>query len=293
MNKRQVSVIVPFYNREDYIDECISSVLKQSYPFFELILINDGSDDNSKYICSQFKDFRIRYLETPHLGCWKAKNLGIKEAKSDFVMFIDSDDMISPDYLKIAMETAEKHPESDYFYETAIDIMNEDSTSTNTIWRYLNYPGDERKRLINLFYQHQIGGIPHAGALIKKDVFDRFGYYEELDNLSDTVYVVKNALNINFYMVENLRHYYNRQHDKQTNKNLYARHKAFSDLLDYIFESFAPEIVDPALNACAEKDISFCYFNKFMECSDKYPEYKDLYLMHAKKYLKKHRDADL
>lgn len=292
MNNTIISIIVPYYNRAKYLKECISSILNQTYPFFELLLINDGSDDDSKAIAYSFKDFRIKQHSQEHSGCWVSKNYGIRKAIGEYVMFIDSDDMISPDYLKIAITTASNNPQFDYYYETAIDIIQEDSTPTNTIWRYLDYKREDRYRLINLFFDHQIGGIPHAGALIKKDLFQRFGYYDEIVNLSDTVYIIKNALNIRFFMIESLRHYYNRQHDLQTNKNIEAKNKAFADLLFYIFQKYPPALISSELINQPQSYVNQAYFDKFIQCSEKNEAGKDYYLNYASYYLKKIRENE-
>lgn len=90
------SVIIPVYNAETYLEECITSILEQSYTHFELILINDGSSDQSKKICEEFsqKDSRIRLKHQKNAGVSAARNQGIKMALGEYVVFIDSDDYV-------------------------------------------------------------------------------------------------------------------------------------------------------------------------------------------------------
>ena len=97
-----VSVIVPVFNAERYLSTCIESVLAQSMPDFELLLINDGSRDNSKAICDQYaaRDRRIRVFDGPNRGASSARNEGLDHAQGDFVVFVDSDDWIEPDHLQ-------------------------------------------------------------------------------------------------------------------------------------------------------------------------------------------------
>lgn len=98
----KISVIVPIYNPgEKKLRFCINSILKQSFKDFELLLINDGSIDNSLEICKEFanKDNRIRVIDKKNEGSIETRNRGIKEAKSEYVTFIDSDDYINKDYL--------------------------------------------------------------------------------------------------------------------------------------------------------------------------------------------------
>lgn len=96
-----ISIVIPIYNCEDYIEECINSILLQSYSNWELLLINDGSQDNSGIICREFsnKDKRVRYFEKKNGGVSSARNYGIKYASGKWIIFVDSDDMISTDFL--------------------------------------------------------------------------------------------------------------------------------------------------------------------------------------------------
>lgn len=93
-----VSVIIPVYNRQEYIEECISSVLAQSYQIFEIILIDDGSTDRSVEICESLaqRDSRIKLLKGTHQGVSAARNLGLDAAQGEYVFFLDSDDVIHP-----------------------------------------------------------------------------------------------------------------------------------------------------------------------------------------------------
>ncbi len=98
-----VSVIIPIYNCEKYLNECISSVLEQTYKDFELILVDDGSTDNSLNICYEFakKDSRIIVIHQDNGGVSSARNKGLKNAKGEFITFVDSDDYVENDWLKM------------------------------------------------------------------------------------------------------------------------------------------------------------------------------------------------
>lgn len=97
-----ISVIVPIYNVSKYLDDCLSSIEKQSVLDWECILVDDGSKDNSGEICDQWalKDSRIRVIHQHNQGVSVARNQGIKVAKGEYVCFIDSDDWVDTDYLK-------------------------------------------------------------------------------------------------------------------------------------------------------------------------------------------------
>ena len=97
-----VSVITPVYNTAQYLDECIGSILSQSMTDFELLLIDDGSTDGSGAICDRYaeKDKRIRVFHISNGGVSAARNLGLDNARGEFVVFVDSDDRITPDHLR-------------------------------------------------------------------------------------------------------------------------------------------------------------------------------------------------
>jgi len=105
----KVSIILPVYNVEKYIAKSIQSVLNQTYQDFELLVIIDGSPDNSKQIAESFKDDRITIYEKPNGGLSDARNYGLERAKGEFVYFMDSDDWIEPNLLKDTVCVFEKN----------------------------------------------------------------------------------------------------------------------------------------------------------------------------------------
>lgn len=96
-----VSIIVPVYNTEKYLKRCVDSLLIQSYHDIEILLINDGSTDSSPIICDEYvsKDSRVRVFHTKNGGVSTARNRGIQEAKGEWILFVDSDDFVEPNYV--------------------------------------------------------------------------------------------------------------------------------------------------------------------------------------------------
>lgn len=105
--KELVSIILPVYNGENTITDTINSVLNQSYKKFQLIIINDGSKDNTDNICKEFEDNRINYFYIENNGVSNARNFALKKAKGKYIMFIDSDDLYSYDYIEKMVKTIE------------------------------------------------------------------------------------------------------------------------------------------------------------------------------------------
>lgn len=103
-----ISVIVPIYNAEKYLYDCLVSILNQTYKDFEVICVNDGSLDNSASICQEFvdKDARFILINQENGGVSSARNRALKDAKGDYICFVDSDDMIECHYLEILLNLA-------------------------------------------------------------------------------------------------------------------------------------------------------------------------------------------
>ncbi|HEM3182161.1 TPA: glycosyltransferase family 2 protein [Streptococcus suis] len=111
MNTPLISIIVPVYNVENYLDECIRTVLGQTYSNWELLLINDGSTDSSGSMCDDYarRDDRIRVIHKNNGGLSDARNAGIDNCTGEYITFLDSDDGIRGDFLKECVTTANQH----------------------------------------------------------------------------------------------------------------------------------------------------------------------------------------
>ncbi|WP_060210034.1 glycosyltransferase family 2 protein [Sporosarcina koreensis] len=114
----KVSIIIPVYNVENYLEDTIESVLKQSYKNIEIILINDGSTDNSKKVCERYAaqyDF-IYLIDQENGGLSKARNIGVKEAKGEYIIFLDSDDFWEDNLLDILRKYLHENTDVDYLF---------------------------------------------------------------------------------------------------------------------------------------------------------------------------------
>lgn len=100
-----VSIVVPVYNVESYLQECLDSVLGQSYANLEIILVDDGSTDSSALICKKYagRDSRVRYFHKENGGLSSARNFGLPMATGEYLMYVDSDDMIAPNMVELMM----------------------------------------------------------------------------------------------------------------------------------------------------------------------------------------------
>ena len=106
-----VSVIIPTYNQAKFIDKAIESVLQQTYQDFEIIIINDGSKDNTEEIVKNYSDFRIRYIcHKKNLGLSEARNTGIRASRGKYIALLDSDDEFLPEKLDMQVELLRNEP---------------------------------------------------------------------------------------------------------------------------------------------------------------------------------------
>lgn len=102
-----ISIIIPFYNTEKYLEECLSSVATQTFSDYECLMIDDGSTDSSREIAQKYSDCDVRFklLNKVHVGFSQAKNIGLDNARGDYICFIDSDDFVDEHYLETLYNT--------------------------------------------------------------------------------------------------------------------------------------------------------------------------------------------
>ena len=120
-----VSIIVPVYNTAKYLNKCINSLLNQTLKEIEIILINDGSTDNSESIIKKYKDKRIKYISKKNEGIGKTRNLGIEKTNGEYLAFIDSDDYIEPNFCEVMYNKAIKDECDIVICDYFEDINNE------------------------------------------------------------------------------------------------------------------------------------------------------------------------
>lgn len=118
MTERKVSIIVPCYKQAVYLPETLDSVLSQTYTLWECIIVDDGSPDNTKEVAQEYvnKDSRFKYVFKENGGLASARNFGLKVAEGEFVLPLDSDDIIAPDYLEEAIRVFEEASQTKLVY---------------------------------------------------------------------------------------------------------------------------------------------------------------------------------
>ncbi|MFH1846996.1 MAG: glycosyltransferase family A protein [Candidatus Omnitrophota bacterium] len=166
------SVIIPAYNREHFLKKAVDSVLTQTYGNFELIVIDDGSTDNTKSLLSSYSDNRIKYIKNKtNSGVSKTRNKGLNIAKGNFIAFLDSDDWWKTQKLEKTINYITKFPDIPIFHSEEIWYRN---------GKLLNQKKKHKKPSEYVYKEAlPICCISISTAVIKKCVFDSIGTFDE------------------------------------------------------------------------------------------------------------------
>ncbi len=175
MENQLISIIVPVYNVEEYLKQCLDSILDQTYRNWELILVNDGSTDSSGLICQEYaeKDARIRYYEKENGGLSDARNYGIEQAQGEYLTFVDSDDFLDASHLNVLYNALVNN-------DVDISIANYTNYQTSTATFYLHTFGDYYEKIytseeliddLSFLERNDLSFSTIWGSLYKKSVF--------------------------------------------------------------------------------------------------------------------------
>lgn len=202
-----ITIIVPFYNTEKYLEECLTSIKSQTFSDYECLMIDDGSTDSSREIASKFLDDpRFKLLNKEHIGFPKAKNLGLDNAKGDYICFIDSDDFVNEHYLE-------------YLYNSLV-ITNSDISCCGIytfrhkivdIGKLTNFNSIFKTDImIKLFFPCTTF---MWNKLYKREIFDNMRF-EDVEALSDTMLCYKLFEKAKSVSYNNSALIYHRVHDE-------------------------------------------------------------------------------
>lgn len=194
--KGLISVIVPAYNAAQYIHTCINSVWKQTYTKFELLLIDDGSEDATGEICKRWsgKDPRIQYIPLTHGGTSRARNEGIERARGEYVFFLDSDDAIHPELLEalygLAVTTGAMLTACICLEVPSKSMQKQLKHGEKTALQALAYTYLSGSKALEYFMLDKPVGLSYGGGkMIWKECAASVRFDEDLPNAEDTKYM--------------------------------------------------------------------------------------------------------
>lgn len=170
----KVSVIIPTCNRARYLVDAIDSVLNQTYQDFDLIIVDDGSTDDTREAVKKYAGLKVRYFYKENSGISSTRNFGIKKAESEFIAFLDSDDMWYPDKLFLQVEYLNKNSHI-YLCNTDVEFINGEKQTLGYSNRRQKHPVDGM--IFKYVFKHH--GVVMSSIVIRRKVFEKIGMFDE------------------------------------------------------------------------------------------------------------------
>ena len=180
MNNYKISIVVPIYNIENFVEDCIKSLIHQTYKNIEILLVNDGSKDDSLNICECYRlhDERIVIINKENGGLSSARNAGLKMATGDYCLFLDGDDQLNKYAIEILVGICDEFEgKLDFIQFKYKEIYNIEYINTHRVNRKPQYVVKENKQ--DMFnYLYLIGGeaVSACTKLYKKELFNDLSF---------------------------------------------------------------------------------------------------------------------
>lgn len=238
----KVSVIVPIYNVEKYLKYSIGGILKQSYKNLEIILVNDGSQDNSLAICEEYSkiDNRIKIISVENGGQGKARNIGLQHSTSDWILFLDADDYYDNNSVEYLVELAERYGSDLVVTPLRVvrDHIQGGNASSIKNEKILNLNKD---RLIEEMYYGRLLGATPCGKLYKREILEKWPFPDQL--FEDLAIAYKHLMSAKKVAVSNQYYYNYYQRVGSTTKSRYTSkledfYRAIEKNYKYLEEDF-------------------------------------------------------
>ena len=226
-----ISVILNVYNDEKHIKKCLDSVINQTYKDIEIIIVNDGSSDNTLKVLKEYKDKRIKIINNKkNMGLSLSRNVGIDNSKGEYLFFVDSDDYIEEDTIDYLYNLCKKN-KVEMSTCNCLDVYDYDTKAKDVEERITIEPGISLLKKV-LLSENRKGTI--WNKLIKRELFDDIRFEDRIIN--DVVVVYKLALKVKKIAFSNKTKYYYLRHKE----SIVAKHKTewTIDLYDAAIERY-------------------------------------------------------
>ena len=244
-----ISVIVPIYNVERYLEECFNSIQNQTYTDIEVVLVNDGSTDQSKIICERFceADSRFHVIHQTNQGQSVARNVGVAASKGEYIAFVDSDDIIQPNYLEKLMQYMTEDVD---IVESQFTVHKKDFLAENFQDIKIIFEGNSEEAVkvvpnhllsvnpvTKLYRRAIVEAVPYLEELIFEDIYSGIGMLKYIRKIVKIDYVG----------------YYYRQHATST------MHRTFTEKNLDVFV-----VCDKLIELYADKEELLPYIGSFL-----------------------------
>lgn len=226
----KISIIIPTYNSEKTIEETIASIQQQSFTDYEIIVIDDGSQDNTIKVVKSIVEPRLQLFSYENGGVATARNRGIAHATGEFIAFLDADDLWSPDKLALQIEALYQNPEAKVVYSWT-KYIDEHGQPLFSGTRYF-YQGDVYKQLLQTNFLTNASNI-----LVHRNVLDLVpGFDPELAYTADWDFYLRLAKNFNFAVVPKFQIYYRQSANSMSTKVEQLKEESLL-LLDRVYQT--------------------------------------------------------
>lgn len=196
-----ITVIIPVYNVGQYLHRCIDSVTEQTYGNLEIILVDDGSTDNSSFICDEYaeKDRRIVVIHQKNMGVSTARNTGLKHSTGDYISFVDADDEIEANIFSLLIDTINMHHFDVISYNTVL-LGADSSWAENHIDNiYNDVYLHSNEAIIRAYINNKLGGISTCSKLFSSSIVRNIRFDIDLYNNEDKLFIYHTLKNCNNY----------------------------------------------------------------------------------------------
>lgn len=240
MELLKFSVIVPIYNLENYLTECIESILKQRFSDYELILINDGSTDKSSEICNYYssKYSHIKTINKKNTGVSDTRNIGINFAKGEYVIFVDGDDYINSNSLEKIYNNIKENGDADIIFLEGVKFYNNGKKvliNDGYDIRKINFK--EKYEVLNhISILNKFPASPCTKAVKRNFLIDKGIYFQKGLQFEDIDWSLELYIEAEKYLYCSHIHYFYRQNRSGSETDSFSE-KRFLDLL-YIFNKW-------------------------------------------------------
>jgi glycosyltransferase involved in cell wall biosynthesis len=261
----KVSVILPTYNYGCFLGEAIQSVLDQTFEDFELIVVDDGSTDNTREVVHSFTDPRLRCIYKENGGESSAYNVGIHASRGEYIAFLDSDDTWLPQKLELQVKAMDSAPQAGIIYSDVYYFDSKTGAVTGTFFQRLKNPppqGSVLEAYIEEFFAHP------STWLVKKSVFEQIGMWDEtLRNCEDDDMLFRMASCFEFEAVL-IPLAMVRTHPEQKSRKKQIH---FTSYLRYLNKAMQSPILNSRMRASLRRAMCLCHFRyaKFLVSSGK------------------------
>lgn len=238
---KEVSIIIPAYNAEKYIKECIESILSQTYENIQIIIVNDGSTDSTLKICESFNDKRLNIINQANKGVSSARNAGKSEATGDYIIFVDADDTLNKNMIETLVYTLE-------FNNADISICGYKKIFSNN--NFINEKIENEEKIydndeaIYAFLEGKYFGIGLWDKLIKREIVEKVDFEDGRKINEDKFYLFNVLLHAKKVYVNNLGLYNYMQREQSVTKGKFGEKNLdiiyFSDKIKEIIEKQYP-----------------------------------------------------